>query len=178
MPQFAIDKSLSITYNYSMIKIEGYKKDSMLTFVKEGYQVRYDLKDGRTYKNTNNKGWREVANIKDFFVRQDPDNVIENFRDIPYQVFMRKIQQSEHRCSNVGTFLERLRKYAHLENYSLLDLNFQRNVNKPLSFYNKDVIRAFKHFNIEFTVNVESAFRDYSEYLNNILVQKINLVLK
>lgn len=152
-----------------MPTITGYKDGSYLIFKREGenYKVRYDLKDGSVAKNRG-KNWRQVKSIKDFFTHTSPSNIIDGFEDEPYQTFMKKIDRGEYHCTNTGTLLERLRKYSHLENYSLQDLEFQFDITEPLSFYPMDIIRFFAKWEITISKQVEGKFRQNFDLFVNI----------
>lgn len=137
------------------------KERSVLKFIKDDLNyATYDLKDGATTKTTNGTT-RTVVNLKTFFRGYALSSL--RWEDEKYKLFVNKIANKNFLCSNVGTFLERLKVVAHYEQYSLLGINHDSYIRHPLSIYSRDIQKIFIKYNIRVTSYVEKIFTDESK---------------
>lgn len=91
---------------------------------------------------------KKIKHPQPFFKGIGVKDVLEGVEDIKYKNFLNKIVKAEERCSNMGTFLERLKKYSHLEAWALLDVEFKYNIKIKTSDLTKDILKIIKNNNI------------------------------
>lgn len=160
--------------------LSGYKDGSRLVFSKGLEHAVYDLKNGEcSIKRGGNT--RKVKDLKNFFRGLEEKDVIESFPKKEYQDFLRFISNAERRCTNVGTFLERLPRYDVIENYFLLGIKINgetaykpynadeyRIGREPTSLYSKDFIKFMAESGHRFSHSVQSNYKQDKELLDNI----------
>ena len=148
------------------------KEGSVLIFENNNKDmVSYDLKDGKMYKKYKIGKYAgkfmQVQTINNFFIGHDLFDI--EFADEKYQKFINKIAKINHKCSNIGTFLNRLKQNAHLENYVLLNLNFHHSIRKPTSIYKKDILKILKKYSIHISCSFEETYNSNPNLISNIL---------
>lgn len=150
--------------------ITAIKDKSIITFTNKGNDkiARFDLKDNSCYTYYNNK-YNKVKNLKSFFSGYNADSIIEGFEDEKYKTFIKMIANSEDRCSNVGTLLERLYKYSNLENYILMNVKVDRNVKMKTNEINKYILKYITKRDFKITHSFELAYKENKEVILNII---------
>lgn len=137
-----------------------FKENKYLIFQdSERGEAKFDLSTSECWRYYNNK-WRPVKSLNGYFRNVSVESVTRSLleSDPAYSRFIERVATYNDLCSNVGTFLGRLHKLAHLENYCLLGIKVSCNVRKPTSFYPKDILRIFsKHGDIPI---VNESFED------------------
>lgn len=153
-----------------MRNIKARKEGSKLVFVDEyGKSAVYDLKDNRCYHVANNGSLREVQNLNKFFVHSEPRNIHEWFEDDKYARFIKKIAQREDRCTNIGTLLDRLGKYAYLEQYVVLGIDVDSyGVRSKINDYSSDVIKFLVDSKRKLTSTFENLYLRNKDLVNNL----------
>ena len=127
--------------------MKAYKDGSSLIFEKDGQTAIYDFANPprhRMYKLTPNGNRRQVKSLNAFFTGIGISALSRSFEDKNYVKFLEKVSSRENRCWQIGTFLARLPRYAHYENYILLGLDFRNNISCKTSDYPKDILKLFK----------------------------------
>lgn len=137
------------------------------------------------------KKWQPVIHQYEFFRNFSISDI-----DCPEEKFLRMIQQTKKlnpNCTSVSSFIGRMRDSLIYENYNDEGIKTQCNVQrswgsrgyykeiltKPLDFYNRNIIKFFKKFNIEVTIVLERYFiNDYKlmeSIVNEILNEKYDI---
>jgi hypothetical protein len=134
----------------------------------EGKKYSYDFKDNQFYSYNVGKKRRVVKSINRFLAHTSIYDI--KWENKEYQKFIHMINSCEKRCSNVGTFIKRLKNYLHLEGYFLLDLKLSdlKNVYKPPTFYNKKVLKMFAKYSIPISQRVEHGFKYHYDFLTDV----------
>lgn len=146
------------------------KKDGRyLVFTKEdGALAKFDLGENICYRFYNGK-LRPVKQLNSFFKGIDVSEIIDSFmkENEVYGNFIKSIAFREYQCSNMGTFLNRLHKYAHLENWYLLGIEVDLFIRSKTSDYPKDILRIFQNHNIIFTDAFERNVKEHRDIIFN-----------
>ena len=146
------------------------KESSILTFNRDdGASVRYDLRDGAMYRKKlkgKNKGkYEEALNITRFFTGYDISDI--NFENETYKDFIKVVKMRNYNCYSVGTFVERLRWYSHLEGYFAMGIKCDSYVSKPPSFFPKSFIKFVRNHDLRIDTSMQSSV----EYKKDKVVQ-------
>lgn len=151
------------------------KERSVLKFIIDDNNYgTYDLKDGATKKTTNGTT-RNVNDLRTFF-RGYSLNALE-WEDEKYREFIRAVRRVNHRCSNIGTFLDRLREVQYFENYILLGIRYQQNIRHPSSIYSKDMLKIFAKYDIAVSVSLENLFvREINKAKKELYVKSLRFM--
>lgn len=146
------------------------KKDGRyLVFTKEdGALAKFDLGNNICYRFYNGK-IRPVKQLNNFFKGIDVGEIIDSFMkgNEAYGRFIKSIAFRECQCSNMGTFLNRLHKYAHLENWHLLGIEVDSFIKSKTSDYPKDILRIFQNHDITFTASFERTAKEHRDIIFN-----------
>lgn len=147
------------------------KEGKFLVFTKEdGALAKFDLSTSECWRFYQGK-LRSVKQLNNFFKGVDVDDVINEFSktNYAYGEFIKSIAKAECLCSNVGTFLNRLHRYANLENYHLLGISVSYDIKVPTSYFPKDILRIFSKHNISIRTNFVKACEEFGGLIFNSL---------
>ena len=151
--------------------MEVKKEGRYIVFKKDdGELAKFDLGENQCYRFYNGK-LRPVKQLNNFFKGVDADVIINSLKEnnIAYKKFINSIVSQESQCSNMGTFLNRLHKYAHLENWFLLNIEIDSGIRTKTSQYPKDILRIFQKQEAVFTRYFEGNVREYGDLILNML---------
>jgi hypothetical protein len=134
----------------------------------EGKKYSYDFKDSQFYSYNIGKKRRIVKSINRFLTHTSIHDI--KWQNEDYRKFINWIDRKEKRCSNVGTFIGRLKNYLHLEGYFLLNLKISdlNRIHEPPAFYNKKVLKMFVKHDIRISWRIESGFKNYYDFLTDV----------
>lgn len=144
------------------------KEGSMLKFVdEEGVIAVYDFKDGSTKKTSKRSSrLREVSSLQTFFQGRTNyfggiDWSLYEFTDPVYEKFIHHVAKQEGRCTNMGTFLNRISDHAVAEQYIACGYNISSfDPRIPLKSYPKRLLKLIKTHNMDFTRRLEMVVID------------------
>lgn len=168
------------------------KNKSKLIFKREDGEIAvYDFKDGNLYrKRKNSDEYYSVKNAYVFFSGVHYSDI--DFQDEKYKKFIKIISNKLYKCRSISTFLERLKKYSHLENYILLNMNFSNSIQHPTTIYNKRTLKLLIKYNVRIDnyleqnyllnkntydkmfVILDEYYYEYYNFINNFLSNTIN----
>lgn len=120
------------------------KKDKnflIFTNVNFPYQISFDLNTGK-YTKIQGEIKKEVKCINHFFANNLYLNII-NKEEFP--IYHRMIEMAGdigYHLTNMGSVLRFLRQHLYWEQYMVLGIPINKNINKPLSYFPKDVLKT------------------------------------
>ena len=137
------------------------KEGKFLKFEIDGKLAQFDLSTGECWRYYNKK-WNPVKSLNKYFTNIPIENVLEELKDdnIAYAKLINKISTYYNECSNMGTFLERLRRHSNLENYFPLNIDVDIHIHNPTSYYPKDILKILSKHDI----HLLTPFEDIVEY--------------
>lgn len=137
----------------------------VFTRKKDNRKAEYDLATKEFFMHHLDGKINKVKGIQALFAGTDLNyHSFENwFSDKKYAQFVKAVSRNERRVKNIGTILQRLSEYAHLEQYFAIGLDVETRdgygiIRKPLSFYNKRTIKMLKDNNIKLNSDIEAKF--------------------
>lgn len=162
------------------------KRDKHIIYInnekdKSHNQLRYDLIKKQMEKYYYDKGeWKVVKHQYEFFSKFSISSI--ECEEEHFKKLIELAAKINLGCVSVSTFITRLDEVLPFENYIWEEIPFdlyairdyygsiqKRGITKPLSFYNKNVVRFFKEFGIKITEDVENAFINNQQFLNNVI---------
>lgn len=149
--------------------MEVTKEGRFLVFKKdEGNILKYDFSDRSFIKTTNYRNPRIVASPQAFFRGWSFTQVFEGCVDEKYKLFIDKVRKAEHRCNNIGTFLQRLYKYSVIEPWILQGFNVSWTCKLDIKSVPKDILRIFKEINTEESFRLLTGQLDHKEVQDSV----------
>ena len=163
-----------------------FKKDRHLLLITNtslNETVRYNLKEQRMQNfSKRTKSWVYTKYPQYYFRNQKLADIEST--DKKFQTCFKLIKLMNGRLRNIGSFLLKFKDIAMYENYIEEELEFEyrkkRNsywsestllaISKPLSFYDRTLIKLFKKYNFEITCDFEKLFINDYEYFKKALV--------
>lgn len=125
------------------IIIEANKVGSKLIFKKGDNTLAYDFKDKKFIKNDK----RELIHPQTFFRGYNLSEILKDDSEKAFS-FIDKIARIEDKCSNIGTFLTKLKKYQEYEAWFYLGIRAGFNIKFIPSDINKKAISFVKKHKI------------------------------
>ena len=163
-----------------------FKKDRHLLLITNtglNETVRYNLKEQRMQNfSKRTKSWVYTKYPQYYFRNQKLADIEST--DKKFQTCFKLIKLMNGRLRNIGSFLLKFKDIAMYENYIEEELEFEyrkkRNsywsestllaISKPLSFYDRTLIKLFKKYNFKITCDFEKLFINDYEYFKKALV--------
>lgn len=154
--------TLLLTREKHLIKIRNTGKPNV--------QMRYNLQIMCMQKKVDDN-WVNVITQYDFFRNMRIDNIV--CKEEKFLNMIKRTEKLNPRCTSVSTFFCRLKEALIYENYDdqgiRTECSYPRYrwgtysghksvLTKPISFYDKNTIKAFKKYDIEITTNLEDTF--------------------
>jgi protein-tyrosine-phosphatase len=135
--------------------IEGWKKDSLLLFKRDGKKIAFDLKDLKFKRVLKSGATKDLKGGAAFFRNLSVSDVADGFREDAYAEMIRKVDGSVSRVKNFASVFAKVQKYAHIESYLLLGIQFSSadTFKKPASQFPKEVLEFMKESQINFSGN-------------------------
>ena len=155
-------------FQYVCNIFEATKNKSIIYFVNtlNNKKAKFDLKDNSCYKFYNNK-YNKVKNLKSYFSGYELCNIY--FKDDSYRKLIEIVNEEEDLCCNVGTLLDRLYKYSHLENYILLGIRFENSIENKTTDYNKYIIKYIRERNYKISRSFEMKYNKNKDLVLKII---------
>ena len=126
-------------------KVKVTKVGRFLHFRKDaGNSLSYDFSDKSFIKITNYRNPRTVISPQSFFRGMTFNEVFDGCVDDKYKKFILKVQKANNRCSNIGTFLQRLHRYQNLEQWILQGFDVSWSCKVSIQNIPKNLLRIMK----------------------------------
>lgn len=129
--------------------------------------------------------WRAVKHQYNFFYGYRlPDLECE---DEKFVKLMEIVRRANNNCESISTFITRLAPWMHLEGYIAEGIRFKDRYSrwssslyaptKPLNFYDKNVIKFFKEYDIEVTRELEEKYGENPQFYKTLICNLRNCEL-
>jgi len=128
--------------------------------------VKYDLSNGAFV----GKSGRYVIGLNSALSKFSLDDFLNSFPDERYRSWLKKVRSSSKgNYYTIGTFLKKIREFAHLEQYYVL--GFEKvdwRCKTPVSELPKGYLSIVKTYNLTIHENFIEIYKKYPDIINNI----------
>ena len=168
--------------------MKSYKEKQFLVFeLEDGKNVKYNLATGETI----GKNGRVVKDIRTQLAGYDLIQVIDSFEDVNYRDFLKFLDENiinkstryhrmrVNKISNIGSFLEKIDEFAHLEQYFACGIKkMSPLLTRKITEVPKGLLNIIRDFDLLITDNLIKVYLEranlFHELLYNINFMQVN----